>query len=96
MAELKYRVGVIMDPIDHIKPKKDTTLALMLEARIGESFDAIVTGAAPKGTWVRIDGQPVEGRLVEGFGGLDVGDRLRVKLIRTDVDQGFIDFRRLD
>jgi exoribonuclease-2 len=68
----------------------------MLEARIGESFDAIVTGAAPKGTWVRINGQPVEGRLVEGFGGLDVGNSLRVKLIRTDVEQGFIDFRRVD
>jgi exoribonuclease-2 len=44
---------------------------------------------------VRINGQPVEGRLAEGFGGLDVGNRLRVKLIRTDVEQGFIDFRRV-
>jgi len=44
---------------------------------------------------VRINGQPVEGRLVEGFGGLDVGDCLRVKLIRTDVEHGFIDFRRV-
>jgi len=75
---------------------RKSAFALMLEARIGESFDAIVTGAAPKGTWVRINGQPVEGRLVEGFGGLDVGDRLRVKLIRTDVEHGFIDFRRVD
>jgi len=75
---------------------RKSAFALMLEARIGESFDAIVTGAAPKGTWVRINGQPVEGRLVEGFGGLDVGDRLRVELIRTDVEQGFIDFRRVD
>jgi exoribonuclease-2 len=74
---------------------RKSAFALMLEARIGESFDAIVTGAAPKGTWVRINGQPVEGRLVEGFGGLDVGDRLRVKLIHTDVEQGFIDFRRM-
>ena len=74
---------------------RKSAFALMLEARIGESFDAIVTGAAPKGTWVRVDGQPVEGRLVEGFAGLDVGDRLRVKLIRTDAEQGFIDFRRI-
>jgi ribonuclease R len=44
---------------------------------------------------VRINGQPVEGRLVEGFSGLDVGDRLRVRLIRTDINQGFIDFRRI-
>jgi exoribonuclease-2 len=75
---------------------RKSAFALMLEARIGESFDAIVTGAAPKGTWVRIDGQPVEGRLVEGFGGLDVGDRLQVRLIGTDVERGFIDFRRVD
>ena len=74
---------------------RKSAFALMLEARIGESFDAIVTGAAPKGTWVRINGQPIEGRLVEGFGGLDVGDRLRVQLIRTDVEKGFIDFRRV-
>jgi exoribonuclease-2 len=75
---------------------RKSAFALLLESRIGESFDAIVTGAAPKGTWVRINGQPVEGRLVEGFAGLDVGDRLRVRLIRTDVEQGFIDFRRMD
>jgi VacB/RNase II family 3'-5' exoribonuclease len=74
---------------------RKSAFALMLEARVGESFDAIVTGAAPKGTWVRINGQPVEGRLVEGFAGLDVGDRLRVKLIHTDVEQGYIDFRRI-
>jgi exoribonuclease-2 len=74
---------------------RKSAFALMLEARVGESFDAIVTGAAPKGTWVRIDGQPVEGQLVEGFAGLDVGDRLRVKLIRTDAEKGFIDFRRI-
>ena len=75
---------------------RKSAFALLLESRVGESFDAIVTGAAPKGTWVRINGQPVEGRLVEGFGGLDVGDRLRAKLIRTDVEHGFIDFRRVD
>jgi len=74
---------------------RKSAFALLLEPRVGESFDAIVTGAAPKGTWVRINGQPVEGRLVEGFSGLDVGDRLRVKLIRTDINQGFIDFRRI-
>jgi len=73
---------------------RKAAFALMLENRIGESFDAIVTGAAPKGTWVRIEGQPVEGRLVEGFAGLDVGDRLRVKLMSTDVNKGFIDFSR--
>ena len=69
--------------------------ALLLEARIGESFDAIVTGAAPKGTWARLFDPPVEGRLVHGFEGIDVGQRIRVQLIRTDVEQGFIDFKRV-
>ena len=69
--------------------------ALVLEARIGERFEALVTGAAPKGTWVRLLHPPLEGRLVQGFEGVDVGDRLRVELVQTDVDRGFIDFRRV-
>jgi VacB/RNase II family 3'-5' exoribonuclease len=69
--------------------------ALLLESRIGERFDAIVTGAAPKGTWVRLLNLPVEGRLMHGFEGVDVGHRIRVQLIRTDVDRGFIDFKRV-
>ena len=69
--------------------------ALLLEARIGERFEALVTGAAPKGTWVRLLHPPLEGRLVQGFEGVDVGDRLRVELVQTDVDRGFIDFRRV-
>ena len=68
--------------------------ALLLESRIGEKFDAVVTGASEKGTWVRILQPPVEGKLVRGFDGLDIGDRVRVELIRTDVEQGFIDFAR--
>ena len=70
--------------------------ALLLESRIGQRFDAIVTGAASKGTWVRIFDPPVEGRLVRGYEGIDVGQKLRVQLTRTDVEQGFIDFVRLD
>ena len=69
--------------------------ALLLESRIGERFDAIVTGAAPKGTWVRLFDVPVEGRLMHGFEGVDVGHRISVQLIRTDVDRGFIDFKRV-
>ncbi len=68
--------------------------ALLLASRIGQHFEAIVTGAAPKGTWVRICAPTAEGRVVEGFEGLEVGDRCRVKLIRTDVRRGFIDFER--
>jgi exoribonuclease-2 len=66
--------------------------ALLLEPRIGERFDAIVTGASAKGTWVRILRPPVEGKLVRGADGLDVGDRVRVELIGTNVEQGHIDF----
>jgi VacB/RNase II family 3'-5' exoribonuclease len=69
--------------------------ALLLSGRIGQSFDAIVTGAAQKGTWVRLFQFPTEGRLERGFQGLDVGDRVRVTLIHTDVERGFIDFARV-
>ncbi len=67
--------------------------ALLLEKRIGDRFDAIVTGASDKGTWVRIMNPPVEGRLASGFEGLDVGRSLRVQLISTDVERGYIDFK---
>ena len=68
--------------------------ALLLEHRVGETFDAMVTGASPKGTWVRLLKLPVEGRLVQGFEGLDVGHHLRVRLTSVDVDRGFIDFTK--
>jgi exoribonuclease-2 len=74
---------------------RKSAAALLLQARIGEQFDAMVTGASDKGTWVRI-GQPLaEGRLVKGFEGLDVGDTIRVQLLHTDVQRGFIDFARV-
>jgi len=69
--------------------------ALLLESKIGQHFDAIVTGASAKGTWVRILHPSAEGRVVQGFEGLDVGDRVRVELIDTNVEQGFIDFARV-
>jgi len=68
--------------------------ALLLQNRVGERFDAIVTGASEKGTWVRIRRPPVEGRLERGWEGLEVGDRVRVKLVHTDPSRGFIDFQR--
>jgi exoribonuclease-2 len=70
--------------------------ALLLESRIGEQFDSIVTGASEKGTWVRLLEVPVEGKLLHGFEGLDVGDRIRVQLTSLDVQRGFIDFGRVD
>lgn len=69
--------------------------ALLLESRIGEQFDSIVTGASEKGTWVRLLTVPVEGKLVQGFEDMDVGDRIRVKLTSVDVQQGFIDFKKV-
>jgi exoribonuclease-2 len=69
--------------------------AILLESKIGEQFDAIVTGASVKGTWVRLLPLPVEGRLVSGFDGMDVGHQLRVQLVRTNVERGYIDFKRV-
>ena len=68
--------------------------AILLSSRIGERFEAICTGAAPKGTWVRIFKPPIEGRLLYGYQGVDVGHRLEVKLIHVNVNLGFIDFER--
>jgi exoribonuclease-2 len=67
--------------------------AVAMQHRLGERFDAVVTGVTPHGTFVRIVNPHVEGLLVNGQG-LDVGDKLPVTLIRTDVDRGFIDFSR--
>ena len=68
--------------------------ATFLSRRIGDTFDAIVTGAASKGTFVRLVNPPAEGRLVSGEQGLDVGDAVRVKLVATEPTRGFIDFVR--
>ncbi len=70
--------------------------ALLLESRIGEQFDALVTGASSKGTWARLVSMPVEGKLVHGFEGIDVGDRIRVQLESVDIDRGYIDFKNVD
>jgi VacB/RNase II family 3'-5' exoribonuclease len=70
--------------------------ALLLESRIGEQFDSIVTGASEKGTWVRLLDVPVEGKLDIGFGSVDVGDRVHVRLVSVDVEKGFIDFKKMN
>ncbi len=71
---------------------RKSAAALLLAPRIGARFDGIVTGASDKGTWVRISQPAAEGRIVRGFGGLDVGEAVRVQLVHTDVARGFIDF----
>jgi exoribonuclease-2 len=74
---------------------RKSAAALLLESRIGERFEGIVTGASEKGTWVRIFRPPVEGRVIHGFEGLDVGEKVTVELVQTNVERGFIDFARL-
>ena len=73
---------------------RKSAAACLLSSRIHEKFDGLVTGASEKGTWVRIFKPPVEGKLVHGEEGLDIGDRVKVKLMHVDVDRGFIDFAR--
>jgi exoribonuclease R len=69
--------------------------ALWLSDRIGETFSGVVTGASSKGTWARIFKPPVEGKIERGYEGLDVGDRVKVRLIGTNPERGFIDFERM-
>jgi len=66
--------------------------AIAMSHRIGETFDAMVTGTTPKGTFVRVTQPHMEGLLTQGAQGLHVGDKLRAKLVRTDAQHGFIDF----
>jgi exoribonuclease R len=68
--------------------------AVALAGRVGTTFNAVVTGVGPHGTFVRILQPRVEGLLARGQEGVDVGDRLLVTLVRTDPDRGFIDFAR--
>jgi exoribonuclease-2 len=74
---------------------RKSAAALWLSDRVGQEFDAVVTGASAKGTWVRLDRPPVEGKLERGAEGLDVGDRVRVRLVHTDAEKGFVDFARI-
>jgi len=84
------------DAANKVERQVDKSAAAMLMTRkVGQTFDAIVTGASPKGTFVRLFTPPVEGMLAHGVvPGIDVGDRLRVRLDRVDVDRGFIDLSR--
>ena len=69
--------------------------AVVMSNRVGEVFDAIVTGATSHGTFVRVMKPHVEGMLVHGQQGADVGDKLRVRLVSTDAHRGYIDFARV-
>jgi VacB/RNase II family 3'-5' exoribonuclease len=75
---------------------RKSAAAMLVASRVGDRFDAVVTGASPKGTFVRVSAPPMEGKVVRGERGLDVGDRVRVQLGAVDVQKGFIDFSIAD
>jgi exoribonuclease-2 len=93
LSELAFHCTEQEDAANKVERQiRKSAAALLLADRIGEYFDAIVTGASAKGTWVRVLHPPVEGMLVSGRGGFDVGDKLKVKLVDVNVRRGFIDF----
>jgi VacB/RNase II family 3'-5' exoribonuclease len=95
LAELAQHCSDQEDEANKVERSvRKAAAALMLHDRVGDHFEGIVTGASAKGTWVRIFKPPVEGKVVRGEKGLDIGDRVKVKLIGVNVDRGFIDFAR--
>ena len=105
-SSVPYSDSELIELAQHCTEKEDdankverqvakSAAAMLLSSRIGDQFDAICTGAADKGTWVRIFQPPIEGRLARGYEGVDVGNRLKVKLVHVDVDKGFIDFEKV-
>jgi VacB/RNase II family 3'-5' exoribonuclease len=72
---------------------RKSAAAMVVQARVGETFDSVVTGASSKGTYVRVSNPPIEGRLMSAHAAVDVGDRLRVRLAGVNIDRGFIDFQ---
>jgi exoribonuclease-2 len=88
----KYCTAVENDIKKIVRQVEKSAAALLLESKIGQRFEAMVTGAADKGTWVRLMTMPIEGRVVRGTAGLKVGQQVWVKLVRTDAVYGHIDF----
>src|SRR5262249_53023204 len=75
---------------------KKSAAALLLQRRVGESFNGVITAVSDKGTYGRIFDPPAEGRVMQNEAGLRVGTTLRVKLLSTDFERGFLDFANLD
>ncbi|MCG2787525.1 MAG: RNB domain-containing ribonuclease [Anaerolineae bacterium] len=95
LSELAAHCTKTEDAVNKVERQVEkSAAALLLESRIGEKFDAIVTGASEKGTWVRLLSVPVEGKVIQGFDGMDVGEQVRVQLIDTNLERGFIDFKK--
>lgn len=96
MAALASHCTLQEDAVRRVERRvRKSEAALLLESRLGERFEAIVTGHSDDSTWVRTLDPPVEGKLVAGDGELEVGRTLRVKLVHTDVERGYIDFVRV-
>ena len=95
LTELAQRCTTQEDAASKVERQvRKSAAALLMQSRVGQTFDAFVTGASDKGTYVRLLSPPVEGRVMHGGSGLDVGDRTRVTLKAADVEHGFIDFDR--
>jgi exoribonuclease R len=93
LAEIARRCTVQEDAARKVERlMRKRAAAVFFAERVGDSFTAIVTGASAKGTYVRVLAPPVEGRVVRGQRGLDVGDTVRVRLVATDPERGYIDF----
>lgn len=102
-----YSVDQLQALADHCTAQEDAAqkverrmrkseAALLLESHVGQQYDAIVTGSSETDMWVRIFAPPAEGRLESGPRGLEVGQQIRVKLVSTNVERGFIDFVLVD
>lgn len=102
-----YTYNQLVRMADHVTEMEDnaakverkvykSAAALLLQDRIGTVFEGFVTGVTDRGSWVRIISVPVEGKLVQGERGLDVGDFVKVVLTAVDVERGFLDFSRVN
>ena len=96
LAELAQRCTLQEDNATKVERRvRKSAAAWLLSRKIGQKFEAFVTGASPKGTWVRITRPAAEGKVVRGFHGLEVGDHIRVELLDVDFERGFVDFGRV-
>ena len=90
--DFEYPAGI--EPRKEERSRRKREAARALRTRVGETFDAVVTGATSRATWLRIVSPETEGRLVRGRRGLSVGDPVRVLLVAVDPARGYIDFAR--
>jgi len=97
LEQIAQRCTVKEDDVRKVERQVEKSAnAILLETRIGEVFEAIISGASQKGTWLRLFHPHVEGKLTKGYMGLKVGDKLNARLIFVDVELGFIDFERVE